>query len=193
MPQVISDNELIELLPEINEIEDETIRNGVIEIWKDVAAEMSWQDLREVPKSVGLDSCRSLIQHVRGVVQIATMICKIEKEFQDRPYDHDFLVAACLLHDVSKAVETEPTSNGAIGQSSLLGQKLQHAVYAAHKIIQVGLPLELANMVICHTHQSSIRGRSWESAALFYADFADTDAALSLINEKMWSERVKLS
>ena len=68
-------------------------------------------------------------------------------------------------------------------------KNIQHAVYAAHKMLQKGLPLELVNLVITHTHESNIRGTTWEAAALFYADFADSDVGVSDANAKLYSER----
>jgi hypothetical protein len=59
------------------------------------------------------------------------------------------------------------------GRASDLGKNVQHAVYAAHKMLNKGLSLELVNLVITHTHASGVRGKTWEAAALFYADFAE--------------------
>ena len=103
------------------------------------------------------------------------------------------------LHDVSKLVEYEPdpavgatSSLPRRGRKSRLGRNVQHAVYAAHKILTKELPLELVNLVVTHTHESNIRGETWEAAALFYADFADSDVGVSDAGAKLYVQRWKL-
>src|SRR3546814_8005365 len=92
------------------------------------------------------------------------------RSLHGRTYDRDLLIAACLLHDVSKAVESEPMSDPGsadpgeaaprAGRSSRLGLNVPHAVYATHKIFAHGLPVELAHLVATHTHSSNEIGRA---------------------------------
>jgi len=199
VPQQLTQSDIEEIFPEILEISDEKLRLGVGRIWCEVAAEMAWSDLHDIPKNTSAEKHRSLVGHVRGVTQMAIQICEIARTMHGRSYDRDLLVAACLLHDVSKAVESEPLPGSGVdsageakplpGQSSALGRNVPHAVYATHKIFAHGLPVELAHLVATHTHSSNVRGRTWEASALFYADFADSDAARSMVGGKMFSER----
>ena len=48
------------------------------------------------------------------------------------------------------------------------------------------------SVLITHTHANNTKGTTWEAAALFYADFADTDAGLSTAGAEMYSQRWKL-
>ena len=52
----------------------------------------------------------------------------------------------------------------------------------------------LAHLLITHTHASNVRGKGWEAALLFYADFVDTDAGIVMAGEgsPMYSQRWKL-
>lgn len=199
MGQVITSSELCHLMPEIGEIGDPMLRGKVEAIWIEIAAEMAWDDLRDVPKNLKSERDRSLIEHVRGVTRMALALCETAKELHGKPYDRDLLLAACLLHDASKPVECEPSEESAStdkrpkpARKSHLGASIQHAVYAAHKALQHGLSYDLAHLLITHTHQSNTRGMTWEAAALFYADFADTDAGLSEAGAPMYSQRWKL-
>lgn len=196
MGQKVTEQEIVALMPAVDQISDSELRAGVVAIWQEIAEEMAWNDLRDVPKNVALEAGRSLLEHIRGVTEMALALCESARAVQGKDYDKDLLIAACLLHDASKPVETEPgagsddKAGGA--RKSALGAKIQHAVYAAHKVFKFGLPLELAHLLITHTHHSNTRGKSWEAAALFYADFADTDAALSASGDRMYSERWRL-
>ena len=194
MPQSLTIEQVRALFPELDWIGDTSLRTRVAEIWCEVAAEMSWNDLNDVPKNLHDEKGRTLVGHVRGVTQMAAAICDIAKSLHGKAYDRDMMIASCLLHDVSKPVEYEldPAAHEGkprSGRKSRLGKNIQHAVYAAHKMLQKGLSLELVNLVITHTHESNIRGTTWETAALFYADFADSDVGVSDANAKLYSER----
>jgi hypothetical protein len=110
--------------------------------------------------------------------------------------DRDMLISACLLHDVTKILESEPDPEGAPTGDSVLparksqiGKALPHAAYAAHMILEKGLPIRLAHLVITHTHACNMRGVGWEASLLFYADFTDTDAGLIPTGAKSYSQR----
>jgi putative nucleotidyltransferase with HDIG domain len=184
------------LFPEISAIEGAALRRDVADIWCEIAGEMAWDDLTEVPQS--LKTPRPLIEHVRSVTCIALAIADGAKTSLNRSFDRDLLLAACLLHDASKPVETEPATPDDRGASprqvrlSKLGAHLQHGVYAAHKVLARKMPIELAHLIVTHTHASNNRGKSWEAAILFYADYAATDAVLSTLHREMYLERWRL-
>jgi HD domain len=196
MPLQMTYTDVAKMFPEIEEIKDKRLRTAVAEIWCEMAAEMPWDCLEEIPKNTKGEKNRCLMEHIRGVTEMAMRICETALERSGRSYDRDMIVAAGLLHDVSKLVEYEPDpaqtrgGNGPRpGRPSKLGKNIQHAVYASHKMFAKGLSLELINLIITHTHNSNVRGKTWEAAALFYADFADTDAGCSLAGAKMYSEK----
>lgn len=196
MAQTLEPADVEEIFPEVLDIADPTLRSGVVEIWREIAAEMAWSDVRIIPKNNTAERHRSLVGHIRGVTQMAVRICEVAKSLHGRDYDRDLLIAACLLHDASKPVESDPDpagdapgANVAAGHKSDLGAKVPHAVYATHKIFAHGLSNDLAHLVATHTHSSNERGKTWEASALFYADFADSDAARSMSGGKMFSER----
>lgn len=174
-----------EVFPELNLIQDQSLRKGVEEIWEEIFSEMPWNSIHDVPKGSKATAGEGLVEHIRSVTNMAVAICEVARQYSGRDYNRDLLLAACLLHDASKPVELEPITSTESKESSkafrksAIGENVQHGVYTAHKVMQRELPLELVNLIITHTPLSGVRSRTWEAAALFYADFAETDATLS--------------
>lgn len=186
-------NDLHDVFPEIALIENPKLKQGVIQIWTEIMDEMPWKSLHDVPQGSKAIELGELVRHIRGVTNMALAICEVAQKFRDRSYDKDLLLAACLLHDASKPVELEPvlTEGGELAgfRKTEIGKNVQHAVYAAHKAINLKLPYELVSLIITHSPLSLVRDTSWEATALFYADFADTDAGLTLSNGKPHSTK----
>jgi len=187
------------LFPEVDEIQDESLREGVIDIWIETAAESSWERIEDVPKSLNAERYRRLVDHVRGVTRLALALAEGCEREQGAKYNRDYLLAACLLHDASKIVEMDPdpagqpTGGPALpAKKSLIGTKIQHGAYATHKIFAKNLPLEVAHLVLTHTHASNLRSPSLEAAYLFYADYADSDAGIVQAGGQTFTQRWKL-
>lgn len=197
MPVTIDEAGLRELFPEIDDIQDAALRQGVVDIWLEIAQECNWSRMEDIPKNLGSEKYRRLVDHVRGVTRMAMALAEIGEREHKVAYNRDHLIAACLLHDVSKPMEMDPDPNGAAtngpampGKKSALGDKMQHAVYATHKIFAHKLPLEVAHLVVTHTHASNMRSPSLEAAYLFYADFADSDAGVIPAGGTSFAERI---
>lgn len=187
------------LFPEVDQIADGGLRQGVIDIWVETGAECGWERFEDVPKSLDAEKDRRLIDHVRGVTRMAMALAEIAEREHGTAYNRDHLIAACLLHDVSKAVETEPDPHGRAtngpalpARKSPLGDRIQHAVYATHKVFAHKLPLEVAHIVNTHTHASNVRSKTIEGAFLFYADYADSDAGILPTGGKLFAQRWEL-
>ncbi|MBB4650581.1 putative nucleotidyltransferase with HDIG domain [Aminobacter niigataensis] len=177
-------------------IAEPQLRQGVVDIWREIAAEMPWNDLRLTPKNGKTENDRTLVEHIRGVTCMALAIAQSAKDIQGREFDRDLLLAGALLHDVSKLLENEPDpTDGAVSgagiptRKSRLGRNVQHGVYAAHKMFEKRMPVELIHTVVTHTNSSNTKGQTWEAAAIFYADFAESDAALSARSKTMFLQR----
>ncbi len=184
------------LFPEVDGIKDAALRQGVIDIWIEVGAECGWARFEDVPKNADGERHRPLVQHIRGVTQMASALAEVAERLQGVKVNHDYLLAACLLHDVSKPLESEPDpggkpTNGPVlpARKSAMGEKIQHAVYATHKVFAHRLPLEVAHIVNTHTHASNMRSKTLEGAFLFYADYADSDAAIIPVGGKAFVQR----
>ena len=184
------------LFPEVDGIEDAGLRQSVIEIWIEVGAECAWEGFEDVPKNLDSERGRPLVAHIRGVTMMARALAEIAMREQGSVVNMDHLIAACLLHDVSKPLETEPDPDGKPtggrakpSRKSAMGETIQHAVYATHKVFAHGLPLAIAHIVNTHTHASNVRSKSLEGAFLFYADYADSDAAIIAVGGKAFVQR----
>ncbi len=189
---------VLSVFPEISRIGDPELRENVTGIWCEILGEMAWDDIHHVPKNNSSEKHRTLVEHIRGVTAMAMSLAEIAERIQGVAIDHDALLAAALLHDASKPVETEPDPAAPVmdpahsprpSRTSALGAQIQHAVYVAHKMFARNMSHDLINLVITHTHQSNVRGKSVESAILFYADFADSDVGLAGAGGRMFAER----
>ncbi|MYA96016.1 MAG: HD domain-containing protein [Nitrospinae bacterium] len=181
--------EIRALFPELEQIEDLALRDGVVDIWLDLAAETAWERFEDIPKNLKDEKHMTLIGHVQGVTQMALAMADIAKRLHGIQVDRDLLIASCILHDISKPLESAPDPGGPPtgtsvppGKITEFGEKIQHAVYGAHKIWEKQLPkaTELAHLVITHTRTSNTRSGSYEAALLFYADWVDSDAGIVL-------------
>ena len=200
MPVQIDEDGIRRLFPEIDQIQDSKLRQGVIDIWLEIAAECNWDRFEDIPKNLDAEKYRRLIDHIRGVTKMATALADIAENEHGTKCNRDHLLAACLLHDVSKPLETDPDRDGKPtngpalpGKKSPMGEKIQHAVYATHKIFAHGLPLEVAHLVVTHTHASNVRSKSLEAAFLFYADFADSDVGVIPAGGKSFASRIEFN
>ena len=184
-----SAEEIRALFPELEQIQDPALRDGVIDIWLDLAAETAWERFEDIPKNLKEEKHMTLIGHIQGVTKMALAMADIAESLHGVEVDRDLLIASCILHDISKPLESAPDPGGPPtgtsvppGKITEFGEKIQHAVYGAHKIWEKRLPktLELAHLVITHTRTSNTRSKSYEAALLFYADWADSDAGIVL-------------
>ncbi len=182
-------DEIRALYPEVEQIQDSDLRDGVIDIWLELARETAWERFEDIPKNLKEEKHMTLIGHVQGVTQMALAMADIAERLHGVAIDRDLLIASCILHDISKPLESTPNPGGPPTGSSVppgkiteFGEKIQHGVYGAHKIWAKDLPnaTELAHLVITHTRTSNTRSNSYEAALLFYADWADSDAGIVL-------------
>lgn len=165
------------VFPEVDEIESPDIRQKVLEIWVDIWHESGWKRIEDAPKNPNVAD-RPLYMHIRSVTKQAVATADIVQELHGIGYDRDVLVAAGLLHDVSKMVEYQPSEAGKKASSSRRGQLIQHAVYAAHKAWEKGLPDEIVHIIISHTHSSNKSPSTWEGIVIHYVDYLDSDALI---------------
>ncbi|MFC1993203.1 HDIG domain-containing metalloprotein [Chloroflexota bacterium] len=162
-----------QLMPLIDQIQDEKIRNGVIETWLKAWEESEWNDIADCPFHPDVENC-SLMQHTNFVVTTALHMANSAKEIWHVPVNTDLLLASALLHDVSKALEYAP-QEGTLGKKSAIGENLIHGAYGVHLALNAGLPLEVAHIIGVHTPQVSQIPKTIEGILICYADSAAAD------------------
>lgn len=175
-------DQILNLLPEINWIENELYKDAVINIWLEAWNESEWEDLNDVPKSLNVQEY-SNIDHTRSVTKMAVDTAKILEEMYDVSIDYDVLITATLLHDVSKLIEYKKDS------FTEYGEMIQHGLYGVHKAFRYDLPLEIAHIINTHTHVSAKMPATIEAIIINYVDYLDSDVLLFLLDKKLFLKK----
>ncbi|WP_435184525.1 HD domain-containing protein [Halobellus sp. EA9] len=150
--------------PELDAIEDEELRTGVVDAWTTAMAEHDVEDLRSVPwlpptqRELSLRD-EYLVDHVRDVAAgaISLAAALLDRRGPVLDIDTDTLVAGALVHDVSKLAEFEGMDDTAV--YDLLG----HPYYGVHVVARSGLPIELAHIVLSHTSRTTVEPATIEA------------------------------
>lgn len=100
------------VFPEVDLIQDAALRQGVVDIWLDIAAESPWEGFEGIPKNLGEEKHMTLVGHIRGVTKAAIAMADFAAEHHGLKLDRDLLLAACLLHDITKPLESRPDPGG---------------------------------------------------------------------------------
>lgn len=169
----VTEKEILEFFPELETISNEVWRRKICEIWVEAFSASKWDDITKVPHSPHCPGI-SLINHTRSTTLGAIALLKILKEIFGTESDSDVLIAACLLHDVCRFLEYEPTSEGG-SQPSMLGETFQHGFLSGYYAKLKGFPDSVVSIVIAHTCKSRAIPKSLEGIALYYADCAAAD------------------
>lgn len=162
------------LFPEIELIEDSGIRDGVREVWQRCWDESAFERIEDVPVTPSL--AYSHVIHNRSVVQMAISVAQIVETFHGAKVNHDHLIAAALLQDVSKLVEYKPGTSGEKPGHSKRGETFQHGFWGAHIALEVGLPEEVAQSILYHTFEGGKYPPNLITKILFYVDQVDMAA-----------------
>jgi len=131
--------EVVDAFPELAGIDDEDLREKVIEAWTLGLDRGGWRSIDDIPYAWNIHEVTN-VEHVRGVTKIAVESARIQREFHGADPDTDVVRAACLLHDVGKCYEyvdhvdaetlDDPDPEYASGEvpHSLSGYALAHEV-----------------------------------------------------------------
>jgi HD superfamily phosphodiesterase len=164
--------------PELEAVEDDDLRAGVVRAWATAMAENGVDDLAAVPwlpptqRELGLEEAR-LVDHVRDVTECALALAETLADRRALALSLDTVVAGALVHDVSKLAEfdgMEPTP-----VYDLLG----HPYYGVHVVARAGLPVELAHIVLSHTPRTTVEPATLEAELVRRADEAAAAAIRS--------------
>jgi len=121
---------ITELLPEIDEIKDEKLRQKVIDVWEEAMEFRGWtpEVLKSIPFTLLAENVKvTFIDHVRAVCKICIAVDKVLEEVHGSkrtPVNRDYLIAGALLADVGKLLEYEIVNGKPI--KSDYGKKLRH-------------------------------------------------------------------
>jgi putative nucleotidyltransferase with HDIG domain len=164
---------ILAIFPEIEWIEDESLRVRVIRTYERALREGGWApaDMERIPFTLLVDTELSYADHVRAVTRIAHAVYEAFLElFGDRvPLKRDILLAGALLHDVGKLVEIE--EHDGKFQRSAGGKILRHPFSGAALAYAERLPPEVLHIIAAHSKEGDPHPRTPEGAVVHHVDF----------------------
>lgn len=173
--------ELLQVLPEINWVEDVALREGVIRTCLRALREGNWtpKDMARMPFTLVKETTISYALHVRAVTRIARAAYDTFQEvFGGKiPLDREVLLAGALLHDVGKLLEMEER-NGKF-QKSAGGKVLRHPFSGVGLAYAEGLPKEVLHVIAVHSKEGDPSPRTPEGVIVHHADFTCFDTIKS--------------
>ena len=137
--------DVVEDLPEINDIADAALRAKVVEAWATALAGSSFGRVSDIP----------------GAGNPNDFVLK-----------RDVVLAGALCHDVGKAWEFDPVNQTRWADDPYrAGQpSLRHSVFGVHICLSVGLPEEIAHIALGHSMEGQHIGLSTECTIVRHAD-----------------------
>jgi len=168
--------EVLELWPELNWIQDEELRKSTAKTWE-LALEksvLSSEDLQRIPFTLlcGPDLKVTFMDHKRSVVHIARDAGeKINAMYHgELTADMDVLIAGAILCDVGKLLEYVLDKNGKAVQGSY-GKYLRHPFSGVSLAEQCGVPAEVCHIIAAHAGEGDLIKRSTEAYIVHHVDF----------------------
>ena len=160
--------ELQELFPELQEIGDPAIREGVLKTWELALERGGWEvsDLKRIPFTLLIPTGTSLLKHTRRVAQMALAVARKRDDV-----NLDYVAAGGLLHDVGKLLEYE--RQGGEVKKSRSGELVRHPVSGYALALEAGLPLEVAHTILAHSAEGEKVKRTPEAIIIHHCDFID--------------------
>jgi putative nucleotidyltransferase with HDIG domain len=166
-------------LPEIDEIQDESLREKVVEAWAYALSQSEFTTIDEIRASGGPNTPKlkagTQAHHLRGVARMAIALADaLEAVHGDIGVNRDLLWACGLCHDVGKPYEFSPR-NQARWQNDVAAAgypAIRHSVYGVHVCLTVGLPEAVAHTAGAHSGEGELIQRSLENMLVHYADHA---------------------
>ena len=174
----MSRQQVLELLPEINEIQDEQLKDKVIACWEEAIAYRKWtnEELNSIPFTLLADNVKiHFIEHVRTCCRMGVACDKVlDEAYGDRrtPVNRDYLIAGSLLADVGKLLEYDKKEDGTIYKSDY-GKHIRHPFSGVGLAFKHGLPSEVMHVIATHSKEGDGEKRSPESIIFHHVDFID--------------------
>jgi len=169
-------DEVYDLWPELEWIEDNEIREKTAMVWHNALdrSALTIEDLNTIPFTLlcGPDLKVTFMDHKRCVVHIARESGeKINSFFKDElPVNMDVLISGAILCDVGKLLEYVLDENGKAVQGSY-GKYLRHPFSGVVLAEECGLPPEVCHIIATHAGEGNLVKRSTEAYVVYHVDF----------------------
>ncbi|MDR1915005.1 MAG: HD domain-containing protein [Synergistaceae bacterium] len=179
------------MLPEIEWIGDEELREKVVSCYEDALRSGGWtpEDMDRIPFTLLIPNCpASYLTHVRGVTRMAYHALEEFNSLYATPdgkfrMDNDLLVAGALLHDIGKLVEYEKSPDGGTVKSQM-GRDLRHPFSGAVIALRNGCSSAIGHIIANHAHEGDGTLRSPEAVLVNKADFMNFEGIKSFLGMK---------
>jgi putative nucleotidyltransferase with HDIG domain len=169
-------NEIYELWPELDWIEDVDLREKTAKVWE-LALRRSVlkpSDLQRIPFTLlaGASLKVTFMEHKRSVVHIARQAgLTINAMYHgELPVDMDVLIAGAILADVGKLLEYELDRDGNAVQG-MYGKYLRHPFSGVSLAEQCGIPPAVCHIIAAHADEGNLVKRSTEAYIVHHTDF----------------------
>lgn len=155
--------------PELDAIENDALRAGVIDVWTLAIDENHVADLGDVPwlpptqRELDLDDA-FLVDHVRDVTALAVSLAETLLERRDVDLSLDTVIAGALVHDVSKLAEFDGMD------ATPVYDVLGHPYYGVYFVARADLPVEISHIVLSHSHRTNVEPATIEAEIVRQAD-----------------------
>jgi len=147
---------VVELIPEVNLIKDEKIRENLISAVNAIEKE-SGVDLAQFPLGHGITEPGSLMSHSRALVKMALAVADVIEEINNIKVNRDYLIAGCILHDIAIVYGRE--------------NEIKHSFTGAFLARDHNLPEEIVKIVATHAKEGELVKRSLEATIVYHVDF----------------------
>ncbi len=164
-------------LPEIQQIQDPSLRDMVVEAWALSLAQEELAGISEIQGSGDPEKYilkeGSQVDHLRGVALLSMRMAEQLRELKPGlDVDSDIMIAGALVHDVGKAREFKAANQAQWKQSPHLAgwPPARHSVHGYYICKTVGLPDEVAHIAIAHSREGAFVMKSLECTIVSHAD-----------------------
>lgn len=171
--------QIVEELPEIEEIGDRVLREKVIGAWALALSKSSFTSIREIANAgnpgVMVAKSGDQTDHIRGVTRLAMkMADEFSASYPDLEVNRDFVIAGGICHDIGKPWEFDPENRKRWENSPRRAGKpsIRHPAFGAYICLTAGLPEEIAHIATAHSGEGELLVRSLENTIINYADHA---------------------
>ncbi|MDD4859524.1 MAG: HDIG domain-containing protein [Dehalococcoidales bacterium] len=176
---------ILELLPAINQINDEKLRDNVVAVWVKAWEASEWDDPSDCVFTVGFKSSEcNLIQHTNCVIAGCVAMASAARDIMKVPVDMDLMLAGAAMHDICKLLEFSPLKDKDAKYSET-GQNLPHGTIGVHLALSAGLPMNVVHMIATHTRVVAMRPKNIEGIILTYVDYGFADVMHLLHNKPL--------
>jgi hypothetical protein len=162
--------DVVEMFPAVKDIADPKLRAAVIAVWQELWAMSAWKRMEDVPTS--LEIPYPTLPHNQCVLEMALAVADAFERHHDLKVNRDYLIAAAVLQDASKVIESAPGPDGRAMVTDL-GRQYPHAFWAAHLALRHGVPDPVVHVLLTHTPQAATFPSTIEGKILYYVDQID--------------------